>query len=229
LHDIQRKLREGNGLTGDYQWLRLFEIVTFCKIFEPASVFEFGSGASTFAYHCGYSAASVVSVDSSDYWQKKAKKLDGEEKILWKLGPCVVADDGSEVTVNYEMTYSNANFVYVDGPTNHARYFPEGSKEKVLLSNLSRVRDRTGHAPDVDVAIMWKTGLLPDVVAVDGRRSTVRYLLEHNTAGYRCILKSDIARYKSFLSNPFFTYHTWFARNRKIENQLVRALKAMYR
>lgn len=173
---IQLKLREkGGGSKGDYQWLRLYEMPEIFKKFQPQSICEYGGGASSGMFAC-LSAGEFVTVDESEFWQKLTLSVCGNlsKKMTPVLSRRVIAHKDGEDVCYYDINHNKYfDMVYVDGPDSSV----EGKQ-----------------VPCIDVELMWKSGIFPRVIVIDGRRMTLRRLLEREHNRY------DLYQFKSALA-----------------------------
>jgi len=101
--------------------------------------------------------------------------------------------------------------MYVDGPTNTT---PNG--EPGL--------DGTQHMPNVDVEMFWKNGIFPKCILVDGRRATVRRLIQNGSSRYKILLRSDYVPVTNPFASFIYRYHTVFLRD-DVARNLPSALK----
>ena len=203
----QLKLRKKGGLSGGYQFLRLYEIRKYIKFYQPKSVIEFGSGASSllFAKH-----VDLVSVEESQEWLNKYKSdLDQtlfirkflKQKTIQSLYLCPRVesiDELQEKVSSYLLSETIRNhvfdFAYIDGPTSW-----EQDKNLIGL-----IKDPYNYIPNTSIL---ELNSLPTVILIDGRRATISYLVRSNKfLNYQIILKG-VYQKKSQV-NPYHTILT---------------------
>ncbi len=204
----QLQARENGGLKGDYQWLRLHDLECLIREHAPESVLEYGCGTSSlmFAKLMG-NAARFTTVEESQYWLDRMLQIGGPgfeaRARTIRADRKVVMRDG-EHGVHYDTDHSrHFDLVYVDGP--YAQLLP--GEENLI------VRDPHGILPNFDVELMWENKIYPNVIVVDGRRTTVRRLIQNNPGGqYQVFLRSNyILRARPNFSP--FRYHSVFVRS----------------
>jgi len=196
LVQAQLKLRDG-GLSGKYQWIRLYEIKVFLHQYKPSSIIEFGSGASTLLFnsYALESNSKFVGLEENEIWRTEV--LNASKKIGSKCFescktsliyvPRIETLDSELgiLTCHYEFDVGDNYYemAYVDGPTN----WIQNSKESV-----SDNFDPYGLLPNSDIVLMKKE---PKFVIIDGRRSTIKY----------CLLFDRFKKYSINLSNKYQT------------------------
>lgn len=203
----QLKLRKKGGLSGGYQFLRLYEIRKCIKFYQPKSVIEFGSGASSllFAKH-----VNLVSVEESEEWLIKYKSdLDQtlfirkslKQRALQSLYLCPrieSVDESQEKVSSYLLSETIRNhtfdFAYIDGPTAW-----EQNKNLVGL-----IKDPFSSIPNTSIL---ELNSLPTVILIDGRRATISYLMRSNKfLNYHITLKGVYLKRRQV--NPYHTILT---------------------
>lgn len=206
---IQEKCREGDGLSGDFQWVRLNEIVEIMNTFSPDTVCEFGSGGSSamFAYLLK-DKNKFTTVEENEYWQKKMIKSVGSiSKYINSLlaSRVLIKDKDGESVVHYNMKHDRYyDLVYVDGPSNQKlKNDPEDLKTFDTHGRLM---------PNIDVEIMWENKIYPKVIVIDGRRSTLRRLMQKNPGFYKVYPKSTYTFYQKIFIRPYFLFHSILVR-----------------
>ncbi|MEH0019108.1 MAG: hypothetical protein V6Z89_05620 [Desulfobacter sp.] len=209
IYQIQMAARNDGGLTGRYQWLRLWEI---CKIFRKwdiKSVLEFGSGASSSMFaKLLDSKQNFISIDQSRFWAERTRKIVGPyaNKInLLQYDRILEFFDGESCT-RYDLperVYSRQfDLVYIDGPTANLIDQDNASKVKIL--------DKKGTMPNIDIEYMLNHGVWPKLIVVDGRRATVRRLLKRLRGKYEVCMK--YAYEHPFQRSGRFFYHSIFVK-----------------
>ena len=204
----QFELRRNGGLSGTYQFHRLWEIrKLLCKA-EIEKGIEFGSGASTIIF--SKYIDNFVSIEESESWKnhylnnlkflkffhpKLYKKI--KENIL-VAARTEFLDSNKEVVCSYKLPIDISrefyDLAYVDGPTNWIQSD---------LGNQYLVRDPLKLLPNVSI---FELSSVPRIVIVDGRRSTVSYVLgSQGFLQYNINLKSEY-----YAKQKFKTYHTFF-------------------
>lgn len=205
----QLKMRKNGGLSGGYQFLRLYEIRKYIKYYKPKFAIEFGSGASSllFAKH-----VKLVSVEESEEWLNKYRSdLDNclfirksvKQKTLQSLLLCSRVesiDELGEKVSSYELTETVRNqpydLAYIDGPT--------AWEQNRDLKGF--INDSYGYLPNSSV-LELKT--LPEIILVDGRRATVSYLVRsEKCSNYKLILRGLLKN--KTVASP---YHTILTKN----------------
>jgi len=176
----QLLMRRGGGLSGSYQFQRLFEIREHLKKRQFQSAIEFGSGASTllFKKYVNY----FISIEESESWAKNY--LQAIEKLKWIPGDLLKnvqasirilrrqehLDQSGELICTYEIPADIAGqkfeIAYIDGPTSWI--------QSDKFSN-PRVRDKHLTIPNTTILELAHK---PQLVLVDGRRATISYLIE---------------------------------------------------
>lgn len=216
----QYKLRQGGGLSGKYQWRRLYELRRILRILRPQTAIEFGSGASTILFQ--KYVPNFVSLEESLEWKMHYVSRLASSRLLTGQAlaaeACILVCDrvqttdsfGEEVTV-YDVPEHIAarsfELIYVDGPTNSPTAPPSG-----------HVRDPHGTLPNVD-AIRWQT--LSTTILVDQRRASLAYLVDHLKGDW--ILATDIVNgfSKRRVYHSVLVKNNYFAQHRDI-SQVVR-------
>jgi hypothetical protein len=211
----QLQLREGDGLSGDFQWLRLGEILSLVNHFEPKNVVEFGGGGSSIAFaNALATTAKFISYDASEYWQKKMLNSSKDSnKIDARVAEVRIEEMDGEGVSYFDIDHSlPCDFVYVDGPHAHESSLSPDDSRRELFATM-KILDPTKHIPNVDVELMWKEGIYPKVVMIDGRRATVRRLWQKLPDGYSVYLKSSYLLSTNMRLMPDYRYHTIFVRD----------------
>ena len=201
---LQYKNRRQGGLSGKYQWLRLAEIAAFVKKFRPGSVCEFGAGTSS-ALFARLIGADFVTHEESPYWRERL--LDAAQGLAHKfnviLADRVVEQKDGEAVTCYNFAHDKYyDLVYVDGPQSTP---PEGAENLVI-------KDPWNGLPNIDVELFWQNNIFPKIIVVDGRRPTVRRLIEKCQDRYLVHLKTDFYMNMNIPHFAEYRYHTVFVR-----------------
>ncbi len=201
---MQIKARQDGGLSGKYQWLRLAELVWCLKRFKPTSIVEMGSGTSTalFSKMCPHK---LTTLEESEYW--KDRLLDNIKDLSKQMNLIradrVVEMNNEELVCYYDFDHTQYyDFVYVDGPHTIP---PEEIKNSV-------VKDPVGYVPCIDVELFWDNNIFPRVIIIDGKRATVRRLIDRGKQNYNIYLKSDFLINCHAMNFSDFSYHTMMIR-----------------
>jgi hypothetical protein len=176
----QLAMRRDGGLSGSYQFHRLYEIRTILKSERVTSVLEFGSGASSILFH--KYVEHFVSIEESESWAKHYLQmltsinfLPGLRSIIAKLNLLILprtefTDFTGELVSSYELSneisQTQFDLVYIDGPTSWIQ-----TKIKVNVY----IRDKARLLPNITVL---QLSSVPRIIVIDGRRATVSYLIE---------------------------------------------------
>ncbi len=193
--------------------MRLWELKKLLDRYSPTSILEFGSGGSTvlFSLYAKSAGAEFVSIEEDSDWREtvllSAKKanLKSLHNFASQVLYCRRLEDldsvANELVCHYELSQFHAqswDLVYVDGPTNwsHRSHFE------------FYCADPDGTLPNADTALLSHR---PSVVIIDGRRSTVRYLIRKGLfVGKRVSLSRKylpLAWHEPLFRGP---YHTIF-------------------
>ncbi|MGH1440773.1 MAG: hypothetical protein ACRBBR_11710 [Cellvibrionaceae bacterium] len=194
--------RLDGGLTGQYQWIRLYEIASLVKSLDIKSVCEFGSGGST-AMFSRLNLDKSVTLEQSEKWIKRTRELLPENTNLELLrrDRLVVNYDGEPCT-KYDLPdqffEQSFDLIYIDGPTAVAMTDEE--------RNLPILDDTKKTMPNIDVEMFFDKGVYPKAILVDARRATVRRLCEKYEHKYDVFMRYYY-KDKSDRSGEFL-YHT---------------------
>ena len=199
----QKKCRQSGCRTGQFQWTRLKEIAEIIDVYRPGTVCEFGSGGSSamFAQLLGGKLC-FTTVDESKYWQNKM--LDSVGNLSLRMNSIVaprqvIFDKEGESVTCFDMDHSvYFDLVYVDGPT--------VIRKEDDIQNL-KIDIDVGQMPNIDVELMWENKVFPKLIVIDGRRATVRRLIQKKPNFYKVYLKSQ---FREFIknTNTSFLFHT---------------------
>lgn len=210
VYNAQLTCRHEGGLNGDFQWVRLAEIAKLVSYFKPKSICEFGCGGSSFIFADLLKDKNrFVSVEESEYWLEKMTSSAGTlvKYIDAKVGNRVAFEKDGEAVTKCEVQdihQKDFDLVYVDGPT----AIPLNKKEEDL-----NILDPVGHhMPNIDVELMWENKVLPKVIVIDGRRASLRRLINKCENKYRVYPKSTYALEKFSVFPVTFLYHSVLVR-----------------
>lgn len=209
IYKIQMAARTNGGLTGSYQWLRLWEITKIIKKWEIKSVLEFGSGSSSsmFAKLIG-NKENFISVEESEYWAERTLKFAGEYSnkmnLICSNRVVEMRDNESCTRYNLESKFYKQYYdmIYIDGPT--------AKRKESDLDDQLKISDTKGRMPNVDIEHMIEHGVYPKLIVIDGRRATVRRLIHKVSSSYNMILRY-FYEHPDYRSGQYF-YHTIFIR-----------------
>jgi hypothetical protein len=181
----QIAMRRGGGLSGSYQFHRLYEIRRILKNNDVSSAIEFGSGASSLLFNKYVDR--FVTVEESNSWAKHyllmlngIRFLPGIRANMEKLKIQVLTrlefiDSTGELVSSYEIPpeiiEEKFDLAYIDGPTSWI--------QTDINENVS-IRDRERLIPNITVL---ELSTLPRMILIDGRRATVSYLIEKGGFG----------------------------------------------
>ena len=212
IYEAQIKAREHGGLEGDYQWCRLFELFSLLEHFKPKSVVEYGSGTSSYVFASFLKdPLAFETYDASQYWlDRTLSNKDFSPFITGKQAKVRVEGRDSECVSFFDIPHTrHFDFAYVDGPLNHVSCL---DKDDPLVEKFASfpILDKAGHIPNIDVELMWENNIFPKIVVIDGRRPTLRRLLDKNRGRYDVYLKSDYLVGANISPFPKFCYHTVF-------------------
>ena len=176
---IQYKAREDGGLSGDYKFLRLYEISKIIKEFDIKTVCEFGSGASTALW--ANLADHVVSFEENKYYLNKTKQLIKKFKNINLIHKKrVIKQVNNELVTFYDIPNSffkkSFDLIYIDGPT--AKILKDDSVPKSYINNT------TLRTPNVDIIKFFINNNFPKYIVIDGRISTVKNILKEYSEFY---------------------------------------------
>ena len=181
----QLLMRRGGGLSGKYQFHRLYEIRKILKMGRISSAIEFGSGTSSLLFN--KYVERFVSIEESESWAKhylhtlnSIKWLPGLKSNLAKLDIQILPrleylDSTGELVCSYEMPdqliRSEFELIYIDGPTSWIQ-------SKVHHDTF--IRDKEKLIPNTSILALFAK---PRMILIDGRRATVSYLIEKGNLG----------------------------------------------
>jgi hypothetical protein len=192
-----------------YRWLRYVELHQVLARFDVQTVVEFGAGASSAIMgEFLRGRGSVLSLEESPRWHAAASGYlaPWSGVVDLQLVPRVIESDqdGSPIC-RYDFDADlTPDLVYVDGPTNS----PETVASWRTRAAAWQYDPKGGYLPCVDVVRMWERDRKPRVILIDGRRSSVRYLIEHAPLTYRVWLASTLRRNCGLSELPVLQHHT---------------------
>ena len=185
----QLLMRKGGGLKGSYQFHRLVEIRQVLRKKHFYSAIEFGSGASTLLFQ--KYVDEFISIEESDSWAQNylnsikslnwiSRGLVQDLKSVIRVLPRLESLDASgELTCSYflpkELAEKNFELVYIDGPTSWIQ-----SAEFVNPI----IRDKYETIANTTVLELANK---PKLILIDGRRSTISYLIDKGGFENSCI------------------------------------------
>jgi hypothetical protein len=207
VYEAQLAARADGGFSSPSQFSRLWELALVIELAAPRSCLEFGTGASTAMLAERMAGRGpLVSVEESPYWHSRLQEYihrfaGGAESI--QVDRVVTTIDGAPVA-HYDMPHDRYyDLVYVDGPSNDVP--PEwtpAERESVL-----RFDDR-GRIPNADVELMWRGGIYPRTIVLDGRLGTLRRWMRTVALRYDVVLKSEYHAAATGLMPDYFLHHT---------------------
>lgn len=210
VYQVQLRARLDGGLAGNFQFARLWEIAELVRFFRIKSCLELGSGASSAMFASVLDGPqSFETVEEHPQWRDRLLVMLGDlqNRCTSITAATVVECCGDLPTIHYAIDHSRTfDMVYVDGPTNTPQRRPEG------LEAAYRFDPHAGQLPCIDVARMWENGVYPRLIAVDGRRSTIRFLLERCGDRYDFILNAKYHAQFYGTMPPAYLYHSLFVR-----------------
>ena len=181
----QLAMRRGGGLSGLYQFHRLYEIRRILKAEQVSSAIEFGSGASSLLFN--KYVERFVSIEESESWAGHYLEMltsinwfPGLKANIVKLNMQILprlefADSTGELVCSYqipnEISQMSFELVYVDGPTS---WIQTEVKGEIFI------RDKEKLIPNIST---MELSAMPRIILIDGRRATVSYLIEKGKLG----------------------------------------------
>ena len=166
---LKRYRSKDNALANPYQEYKLYELKEMVTKYKAKSILEFGSGSSTciFAQYAKRNNARLTSVDESKEWLEHTRNVvgkiaDDNNRICFIHADRVVDCTSDPKSTSYDYNFAGEwDLVYVDGPT----------------IRINNVRDK--QVINYDVVRMILAGHRPQVILVDVRQATAKYLAEH--------------------------------------------------
>jgi len=197
VYKSQILLRENNGLSGDYQWLRLYELYNLIIENRISSVLELGSGASTIFFE-SLNLRRLDTFEESKMWIKRT------QSFLKKNNNCELHLSEREVFLeetNWISRYKHPRvdeiykkfkhkMIYIDGPT---AKFLKKDNESIMTINY-------------DAKLIMELDNPPKLIVIDGRPETVAYLANKFFKKYKLILRSSYREWKDRQGK--FYYHS---------------------
>lgn len=175
----QLAMRRGGGLSGSYQFHRLYEIRKVVKKGKISSAIEFGSGASSLLFN--KYVERFVTIEESESWAthyletlNSIKWLPGLKSNIVKLDIQILPrveylDATRELVCSYAMPdqliREEFELVYIDGPT-------AWIQSKVHHDTF--IRDKEKLIPNTSILAVFAK---PRMILIDGRRATLSYLI----------------------------------------------------
>jgi hypothetical protein len=166
---LKRYRSRDDALANPYQEYKLYELNEVVNKFKPRSILEFGSGGSTciFAQYVKGNNARLTSVDESEEWLEHTRSIvaetaDDNSKICFIHADKVADCSSDPKSTSYDYNFAGQwDLVYVDGPS----------------LRINNIRDK--QVINHDIIRMILAGYRPQVILVDARQATVKYLAEH--------------------------------------------------
>jgi hypothetical protein len=181
----QLMMRRNGGLSGSYQFHRLYEIRKILKKEKILSAIEFGSGASSLLFN--KYVESFISIEESESWAKHyllmltsiswlpSLKSNIEKLNIQVLLRLEFLDSGGELVCSYKMPdsliHTEFELAYIDGPTSWIQNMTHGDVF---------IRDKEKLIPNTSILALSTN---PRIILIDGRRATVSYLIEKGNFG----------------------------------------------
>jgi hypothetical protein len=202
--EIQLKAREAGGLSGDYQFVRLWELAHLLAELRPTNALELGSGASSAIFASYFKDASkFTTVEENPQWRDRARAAWGAyaPHINSILASRKLDTAEGKPVCSYDISHQEEyDLIYVDGPYAilHGEAAPDG-KTFVMAC--------------VDIELFWKNDRWPRYIVVDGRRDTLRRFIFNGQERYRILLRTDLLPHTNFSIYNEYRYHSIFVRN----------------
>jgi predicted O-methyltransferase YrrM len=185
------KFRSSGGLKNYYGAYKLWNLRQLLLRFKPQRILEFGSGSSTLVI-CDYlrqQDGSLLSIDEEEKWAANTRRLvdlqstDSVEIINSKK---ICRSESKPREIKYELSlHDKYDFVFVDGPSLEV----DGVKWKdAVNSNVLELPQG------------------PEVIVVDGRRATAKYLAEKYDGEYLIFLSDLFSKRPVKRNYNFFSY-----------------------
>jgi hypothetical protein len=181
----QLVMRRGGGLSGSYQFHRLYEIRKILKNEKIFSAIEFGSGASSLLFN--KYVERFISIEESESWAKHylqmlksiswfpSLKVNVKKLNIQVLSRLEFLDTTGELVCSYTMPdsliHTEYELVYIDGPTSWIQNTIHGDVF---------IRDKEKLIPNISILSL---STKPRIILIDGRRATVSYLIEKGNFG----------------------------------------------
>ena len=182
----QELARQDGGLIGQYQWVRLWEIARFVKLFDVKTACEFGSGGGSTTMFSEVIPGKFVSLEENEKWYERTKEClpESANVELLRKDRLVIDYDGEPGTkydLPEEFYKQQFDLVYVDGPTTRPL-----SKDEEKLPILDQTKKMM---PNIDVEFFIENNCAPKVILVDAKRPTVRRLCQKYSDRYNIYLR----------------------------------------
>jgi len=208
VYEAQMAARADGGFSAPSQFSRLWELALLIELTEPHSCLEFGTGASTaMLADRMHGRGPLTSIEESPYWHGRLReyiyRFAGAAESL-QVERVVTTLDGAPVA-HYAMPHDRAyDFVYVDGPSNDPP--PEWTAEQ--RRDAERFDDR-GRIPNADIELMWRAGVYPRTIVLDGRLGTLRRWMRTAAVDrYDVVLKPEYYSAATGRLPDYFLHHT---------------------
>ena len=181
----QLMMRRNGGLSGSYQFHRLYEIRKTLKNEKILSAIEFGSGASSLLFN--KYVERFVTIEESKSWAthyletlNSIKWIPGLKSNIVKLDIQILPrveclDSTRELVCSYvrpdQLVREDFELVYIDDPT---------SWIQSNVQDNTFIRDKEKLIPNTSILALFAK---PRMILIDGRRATVSYLIEKGNLG----------------------------------------------
>jgi len=196
-------LRGEDGLSGDYQWLRLAEAHQLINKYNISSVMEFGSGGSTILFD----SLNLLRVDAFEqsriYFERTQNALIGHSRTQIHLTDSQYACDNGQHYTFFETSevmsvYKDFNheMLYIDGPTSKFSFDHSGS---VMTINK-------------DAYNILSSGYRPKLILINARPETTSFLFDTFVDDYYGVLRSSYRPVPRKYTDKFY-YHSFLLRN----------------
>lgn len=189
-YQVIAKIQQSSALFGgSYKYLHLHRLL---ERYKPRMILEFGSGSSTgvFAEYTQNENTFAWTVEDNPVWLKNTQDSMGNaaDRITFILAPAE-NQRGNPSRCFYRFETDQAfDFVYIDGPP----LVVDGKDD--------------GTAVNWNVVQLIESGYAPRIIVVDGRVSTVQYLVKNYSNYYKVFLRDT-----GFLK-PGYNHHSVFVK-----------------
>lgn len=199
-YNSQILLRNNNGLSGNYQWLRLYELYQIIVENRINKVLELGSGGSTIFFQ-SLNLKRLDTFEESEKWIARTKeflKKNQNSEIYLSKRKVIQIDSRwlsfyEEPKINEIYKKHNHSMIYIDGPTSR---FLKNEDEKIMTINY-------------DVKSIIDMANPPKLIVIDGRPETVAYLASTFIKKYDLTLRSSYRDWGKRKGK--FYYHSIFS------------------
>ena len=195
--ESQYKLREGGGLSGNYQWLRLRELYNLIVQNRIDSVLELGSGGST-VFLEGLNIRRLDTFEESQKWLERTKSvLRGNKNCEIYHSPREISEKDSKWHSYYREPTPleiydkfHHKMIYIDGPS---AKFNDGNKDLMSINS--------------DAGLILEQKNLPKLIVIDGRPETTEYYANKFKDRYQVTIRTA---YKSWDKRKGeYNYHSY--------------------